>query len=217
MRRILAQYRRPDYDVVVIPAIVLAAGRSTRMGRLKATLPVDGRDSFLTRIVRTLGEAGVERVIVVLGHEAPLLSEHLRSAGLSPDIIVNEHFDAGQFSSLLTGLNALDEAAVEAVLLMLVDAPLVSPATVRAVIERYRATDAPVVRPVRGDDHGHPVLIARSLFPALRRADPARGAKPIVRGHVSAAGDVPVNDDGAFMDIDTPEEYASIFDPPSGR
>jgi CTP:molybdopterin cytidylyltransferase MocA len=60
---------------------------------------------------------------------------------------------------------------------------------------------------VRGDDHGHPVLIDRSLFPILRAADPSLGIKPIVRAHVSSAGDVVVDDTGAFLDIDTPDAY----------
>jgi molybdenum cofactor cytidylyltransferase len=96
-------------------------------------------------------------------------------------------------------------------LLTLVDVPLVSPATIRAVIDRYKATQAPIVRPVRGDEHGHPVLIDRSLFGLLRAADPAAGAKPIVRDHVSVAGDVVTEDDGAFVDIDTPAAYERVL------
>lgn len=194
----------------MIPAIVLAAGKSTRMGRMKAMLPVDGRDSFLTRIVRTFRDAGVERVIVVLGHEADALREALERSGLKVEVVVNAGFEAGQLSSLLVGLRAADVPGTEGVLLMLVDAPLVSSGTVRAVLSRYRETHARVVRPVRGDEHGHPVLIDRSLFAALRSADPATGAKPVVRANVSPAGDVPVDDDGAFMDIDTPEAYARL-------
>jgi molybdenum cofactor cytidylyltransferase len=192
----------------VIPAIILAAGKSTRMGRLKASLPLSDTETFLTQIVRTFHAADVDDVTVVLGHEAERLRQDLSNAGLRPGVVVNEQFEAGQLSSLLTGLDAVDGPEVEAVLLMLVDAPLVSAATVRAVIARYEATRAPIVRPVRGTAHGHPVLIDRSLFGALRAASPASGAKPIVRAHVSAAGDVPVDDDGAFMDIDTPEDYA---------
>ena len=79
------------------------------------------------------------------------------------------------------------------------------------MIDRYKATNAPIVRPVRGDEHGHPVLIDRSLFALLRTADPDSGAKPIVRDHVSAAGDVAVDDDGAFFDIDTPEAYERVL------
>ena len=84
------------------------------------------------------------------------------------------------------------------------------PATVRAVVERYLATRAPIVRPVRGDDHGHPVLIDRSLFDLLRHADPRVGAKDVVRAHASPLGDVEVDDDGAFIDIDTPVEYDKL-------
>lgn len=184
------------------------------MGRLKATLRVDGRDTFLTRIVRTFIEAGVTDVTVVLGYQAPVLIEELRQAGLSPRIVINEAFESGQLSSLHAGLNAVDREGVEAILLMLVDAPLVSPETLRAVLERYEQTRAPVVRPVRGTEHGHPVLIDRSLFQDLRTADPDRGAKPVVRGNVSSAGDVPTADPGAFMDIDTPEAYERAFGRP---
>jgi CTP:molybdopterin cytidylyltransferase MocA len=66
---------------------------------------------------------------------------------------------------------------------------------------------APVVRPTSGGRHGHPLLIDRSLFAALRSADPAAGAKPIVRAHASAAGDLEIADEGAFTDIDTEEDY----------
>src|SRR5207244_12083686 len=65
--------RRPSarfYNIgQVIPAVVLAAGRSSRMGRAKATLSLDGTDSFLTRIVRTFLDAGVDDVVVVVGRE----------------------------------------------------------------------------------------------------------------------------------------------------
>jgi molybdenum cofactor cytidylyltransferase len=76
------------------------------------------------------------------------------------------------------------------------------------VLERYQQTHAPIVRPVNGDRHGHPLLIDRSLFDSLRAGEDASGAKPIVRAHASAAGDVTVEDEGAFLDIDTPEEYS---------
>jgi molybdenum cofactor cytidylyltransferase len=210
MAAILAQSSQPDYDGRVIPAIILAAGKSTRMGRLKAALPVSDTETFLTQLVRTFHAAGVEYVTVVLGYEAARLRTDLSRVGLAPHLVVNDRFEAGQLSSLLAGLEAVDGPQVEAILMMLVDAPLVSAETVRAVLERYQATRAPIVRPVRGAEHGHPVLIDRSLFGALRAASPASGAKPIVRAHVSAAGDVPVDDAGAFMDIDTPEDYEKI-------
>jgi molybdenum cofactor cytidylyltransferase len=192
----------------VIPAVVLAAGKSTRMGRPKALLPLGRSDTFLTRIVRTLYEAEVEDVVVVLGHEADAIVESLTRTGLSPRFVINRLYETGQLSSVAAGLRAIDHPGVNAMLLTLVDAPFVSAATVRAVLERYRATRAPIVRPVQGALHGHPVVIDRSLFDALRAADPEAGAKPIVRAHASASGDLVIEDEGAFLDIDTPDEYA---------
>ena len=110
-------------------------------------------------------------------------------------------------SSLLAGLDVIDRPGVTAVLVTLVDVPLVLPATVRSVIDGYRRTRAPIVRPTSGDRHGHPLLIDRSVFGALRAADPSAGAKPIVRAHATAAGDIAIDDEGAFTDIDTEEDY----------
>src|SRR5204862_1491799 len=121
--------------------------------------------------------------------------------------LVNPDYDRGQLSSLQTGLALIDRPGVSAALVTLVDVPLVSSDTVRRVLARYRETRAPIVRPTHGGRHGHPLLVDRSLFAALRAAEPSQGAKPIVRAHVSAAGEVPVEDEGAFVDIDTPEDY----------
>src|ERR1700704_6003225 len=181
---------RRFYNIArVIPAIVLAAGRSSRMGRAKATLPLDGGDTFLTRIVRTFLDAGVDDVVVVVGHDADAIVRSFASSGLPARFVVNRQYDRGQLSSLVAGLGVVDRPGVAAVLVTLVDVPLVSAATVGAVIECYRRTRAPVVRPTSGARHGHPLLIARSLFDALRAADPIAGAKPIVRAHASPAGD----------------------------
>jgi molybdenum cofactor cytidylyltransferase len=191
----------------VIPAIVLAAGRSSRMGRAKATLPAGDGETFLTRIVRTFLEAGVDDVIVVVGHDADAIAASFSESGLPARFVVNREYDRGQLSSLLAGLSAIDRPGVSAALVTLVDVPLVSASTVRTVIESYRLTGAPIVRPTSGDRHGHPLLIDRSVFGALRAADPSAGAKPIVRAHASATGDITIDDEGAFIDIDTEEDY----------
>jgi len=198
----------------VIPAIVLAAGKSSRMGRSKATLPLDSGDTFLSRIVRTFADAGVEDVVVVVGHDADAIVASfaaVEGAAARARFVDNPDYEQGQLSSLLAGLRVVDRPGVVAVLMTLVDVPLVSPDTVRAVVERYRTTRAPIVRPIHGDRHGHPVLIDRSLFDALRHADPSTGAKPIIRANVSAMGDVQVDDAGAFADADTPEDYEEMI------
>jgi len=199
----------------MIPAIVLAAGRSSRMGRAKATLPIDDRDTFLTRIVRTLLDADVDDVVVVLGHEADAIADSFSQSGLPGRLVVNPQYDLGQLSSLRAGLALVDRPGIVAALVTLVDVPLVTSATVRAVLERYRETHAPVVRPISGARHGHPLLVDRSLFDALRAGDDRSGAKPIVRAHATPAGDVPVADEGAFADIDTIEDYRRVIGLPT--
>lgn len=194
----------------MIPAIVLAAGRSSRMGRAKATLPLGGGDTFLTRIVRTFLDAGVDDVIVVVGHEADVVAASCAASGLPVRFVMNREYDRGQLSSLVAGIGMADRPGVAAVLVTLVDVPLVSVSTVRAVVERYLRTRAPVVRPTSGARHGHPLLIDRALFGELRAADFTEGAKPIVRAHATAAGDFEVADEGAFTDIDTVEDYRRV-------
>ena len=177
------------------------------MGRAKATLPIGNGDTFLTRIVRTFRDAGVNDVMVVVGHEADAIAGAFAASDLTARFVINRDYDRGQLSSLVAGINAIDRPGVVAALVTLVDVPLVAAATVRAVVDRYRAARVPVVRPTSGERHGHPLLIDRILFDPIRRADPAAGAKPVVRAHASAAGDLPIADEGAFTDIDTAEEY----------
>jgi molybdenum cofactor cytidylyltransferase len=181
------------------------------MGRAKAILPLDADDTFVTRIIRTFQQAGVDDVNVVVGCEAEAVERSIGSSGLVARIVMNAEYESGQLSSLLAGLRAIDRPGVAAMIVTLVDVPLVSPTTVRGVLERYRLTRAPVVRPVQGERHGHPVLVDRSLFDELLRADPRYGAKLVVRAHVSPAGDVETDDQGAFTDVDTPEDYARLL------
>ena len=194
----------------MVPAIVLAAGRSSRMGRAKATLPLGDGDTFLTRIVRTFLNAGVDDVVVVVGHDADAIVASFAPSGLPARFVVNPEYDRGQLSSLIAGLGVVDRPGVAAALVTLVDVPLVSAATVREVIACYRRTHAHVVRPTSGTRHGHPLLIDRSLFGELRAGDPSAGAKPIVRTHASSAGDLPIDDEGAFTDIDTADDYLRV-------
>jgi molybdenum cofactor cytidylyltransferase len=137
------------------------------MGRAKATLPLDDTDTFLTRIVRTFLEAGVDDVVVVVGHEADAIVSSFSASGLPARFVVNHDYDRGQWSSLVAGLGVVDRPGVSATLMTLVDVPLVTADTVRAVIACYRRTHATVVRPhVR--QPARPSNARRSI--AVRRA-----------------------------------------------
>ena len=213
---------RPRFPVrdrtVTVPAVILAGGRSSRMGHPKALLPVDDRDTFVGRLVRALREAGVAEVVVVVAVDGPVdgIRAALAATRPEPRIVLNQDPSRGQLSSLLTGLEALDRPGVDALLMTLVDVPLVDVSTVRALLDSYARSRSPIVRPACELDaaHGHPVIFDRSLFDELRGADPRMGAKPVVRAHATEIENVFVGDRGAFIDIDTPADYRRVFGRP---
>ena len=186
----------------VVSAVVLAAGRSVRMGRPKALLPVDAHDTFLSRIVGTLGSAGAAPVVVVI---APQTAGALALPG-DARIIVNPAPERGQLSSLQCGLAGIPRAAA-AVLFTPVDVPLVTVHTVGALLSAWRARGADVVRPERSGQHGHPVLVTRAVADDLLAAGPSLTARDVLRRYASSTVDVAVLDEGAFLDIDTPDDY----------
>ena len=192
----------------MFPAIVLAAGASSRIGRPKALLETGGR-TFVRRILDTLRDAGVADAVVVVRPGADDVVREIASARFGR-AIVNADPTRGQLSSLVTGLDAIDEPRVVAALVTLVDVPLVSAATVAALLERARRSDAPIVRAAYGPRHGHPVIFRRDLFDALRRADPEAGAKAVLRAH--AIEDVDAGDPGVVQDVDTPDDYRRVIE-----
>ncbi len=202
----------------MIPAAILAAGASSRMGRPKALLPTDiVGEIFLTRIIRTLREAPVDDLLVVTGKDSLAIRTAVEGDGMTLQLIENPDPGEGQLSSLLTALRVIDHPGVRAMLVTLVDVPLVSTETVRSVINAYRCSGAPVVRPACRGRHGHPVIFDRSVFGELRSADPQLGAKAVIRAYETAIVDVEVQDQGAFLDIDTQADYDRLIKqlPPS--
>ena len=197
---------------IIIPGIVLAAGRSRRMGRAKALLPAGPTgETFLSRIVRGLREGGVDDVLVVVADGGTSLSDALASEQPPPRLVVNTNPELGQLSSLQVGLRAVNHPGIGGIVVTLVDVPLVSAETVRALLDAHRLTRAPVVRPVRRGRHGHPVIFDRSVFEELRHAKGNSGAKDIVHSHLEESVDVAVEEDGPFLDIDTPADYERVF------
>src|SRR5919201_870301 len=104
------------------------------MGRAKASLPLGRHDTFLTRIVRTLLDASVADVVIVVGHEADAVAASFAPSGLPARLVENRDYDRGQLTSLVARLGVVDRPGVPAVLVTLVDVPLGSAATVRTLI-----------------------------------------------------------------------------------
>jgi len=191
----------------MIAGLILAAGESARMGQDKALLTYGGR-TFLEIIVATLHEAGMERVVVVLGHHAEQIQGAVTLEGA--EIVINRDYAHGQTSSLQAGLRALERADLDAVVLCLVDHPLVSADTVRRLVASFPQSGAPVVIPTFRNQRGHPVLIGRALFEELKGLSPDEGANTVIRKHHDATALVEVGDEGILIDVDNPDVYRRL-------
>jgi CTP:molybdopterin cytidylyltransferase MocA len=197
---------------LIIPALVLSGGASSRMRSPKALLPA-GRQTFLARVIGTLTSGGVTEIVVVTGiHHEAIAAEVARcAAGRDVRVVQNGTPGADQRSSLLCGLDAVDGGDIVAVLVALVDHPFVSAATVGALLRAFTDTGAPIVRPASRGRHGHPVLFARETFAPLRAVHPNVGAKAVVHAFADRVLDVEVDDEGVWTDIDTPDAYRSAL------
>lgn len=194
----------------MIGAIVLAAGKSERMGRPKPLLPCGG-STFLGAILETLARTQTGIVRVVLGYGA---DEIRRAAGLPRDIVaINSAPERGMLSSMLCGIAALP-SGTSAFLVWPVDHPLVEAATVDRLILAFEASQAPLAVPVHEGRRGHPALFSLRLAPELEAAPESEGARTVVRAHASDLVEVQVDDAGVLTGIDTPEAYAAAFGQP---
>jgi molybdenum cofactor cytidylyltransferase len=183
------------------------------MGSPKALLRgPDGR-RFLTRIIDTLREAGIAELVVVTGRDHDAIVETLaRDISRPPQILRNHDPSRGQLSSLWVAMDALVRPDTEGILVTLVDVPMVLVSTVTRVVTAWQRSRAPIVRPAIGDRHGHPVIFDRSVIASLRAAPIDTGAKAVVRAHEHDLLNVPVDDEGCLLDLDTPEDYRRLQD-----
>lgn len=182
------------------------------MGSPKALLPdPDGR-AFIARIVRTFASAGITDIVVVTGSQSAAIEAAVTAdrPPVTPRFVRNPDPTRGQLSSLWTGLDALDPG-VAGILMTLVDVPMLRASTIRAVVDAWHERRAPIVRPAMGDRHGHPVLFDRATFDELRRAPLSEGAKAVVRAYADRVVNVPVDDPGSLVDVDTPGDYQRVM------
>jgi len=192
----------------MIVAIVLSAGESSRMGKPKALLPIDGV-RFIERIVTALKATRVEEIIAVLGHNAEEMRQKIND--LPVKIIVNPHYKQAQLSSLIAAIRSIEAGenarSVDAILVHLVDHPYINPDLVNLMIDRFYETKKLIVVPRYEGQRGHPVIFSRRLFDELLAAPVDQGAKPVVHGHREDTLEIDTDDAGVTVDIDTPEEY----------
>jgi molybdenum cofactor cytidylyltransferase len=189
----------------MIVAVILSAGESSRMGRPKALLPIDG-ETFIEKIVGALKQASVGKVIVILGHSAAEMRPRIEH--LPVEILLNPNYKLGQLSSLQVAVRRLEpQADCDGMLVHLVDHPYIDAKLVESMIERFYASGKLIVVPRYGGKRGHPVIFSRKLFGELLAAPLDQGAKAVVNAHRDDTLEIDSQDPGVTVDIDTPELY----------
>ena len=186
----------------MISAIVLAAGKSERMGRPKALLPIQGR-TFLENILDAISRTSIEDTIVVLGHHRDQIE---RSLSL-PSVVFNPDYERGMITSFQAGIRKLSWDTTGA-FLFLVDHPLVESTTIESMIMNLAPNR--IVLPTFERRRGHPVLFSSEVLEEILALGPSEGANIVVHKNPGRIIEVPVNAPGILVDIDTPEQFERL-------
>jgi molybdenum cofactor cytidylyltransferase len=211
-----SEHRTGEAERPRIAGIVLAAGRATRMGSPKQLLELGDR-TLLQHVVDHALASSLDELVVVLGAEADAVEASLALPYSGRARIVrNPDYATGQASSLRAGLAGLG-AAIDAAAVLLGDQPGVEATTIDGVLDAWRGSRARIVRPIYSQRHrrspdsderipGHPVILAREIWPALADLGGDEGARGLIARHPDWLEAVEI-DSEAPDDIDTPEDY----------
>lgn len=205
-------------------AVVLCAGRSSRLPRFKPLLPLCG-SSMVARAARLFREAQVEEIVAVTGHRADEVAAEAARHGMRP--IFNPQHHDGMFTSVIAGLRSVPER-FDNVFLLPVDIPFVRPATVRTLMDEMRESPAPALIPTFRGQAGHPPLISAQSIPFIlswRRTGGLASALTRIGMRQVPVGDAQilfdVDDDAAFaeaearcpgLDIPSSDEALALLD-----
>ena len=188
-----------------VAAILLAAGRSRRMGAFKPLLPF-GDCTVIECCINNLRAADVDEIVVVVGHRAEEVRQQLKEFDLS--FAVNPDPDSEMSASIALGVEQVSSNA-KALLLALVDHPAVPPEVIRILIEEWKR-GATLVQPEHAGRGGHPVLIDMAYRDELLVLDPAQGLRALFAAHREQVRRVPVASPYVARDMDTWEDYRRL-------
>jgi len=190
-----------------IAAILLAAGRSRRMGAFKPLLPF-GNSTVIESCLDGLRTAGIESIVVVVGHRGEEIRARLRNWKLI--FAVNPDPDSEMSFSIACGVEVLNENT-KALLITPVDHPAMPPEVVALLLKEWK-DGAKLVQPEHDGRGGHPVLVDLVYRPELLALDPHEGLRALFSVHRKEVRRVPVDSPYVARDMNTWEDYRQLHE-----
>jgi molybdenum cofactor cytidylyltransferase len=198
----------------MISAVVLAAGRSRRMGAQKLLLPLGDR-LVITCVVDAILASTVERTLVVVGTDGDRITAALE--GRSVEFVVNPDAEGDMLSSVRCGLRA-DAGGCADVLVALGDQPTLQTTLIDRMIQAFLTSAKDLVVPVYRGQYGHPLLFAARFRDEILSHYDGVGLRGLLRSHPEAVLELPATSEQVLEDLDTPDDYErqrSKLDPSS--
>jgi molybdenum cofactor cytidylyltransferase len=196
-----------------IAAIVLAAGRSSRMGRHKLLLPLGGRP-LVSYAVEAASASSADPVIVVLGFQAAEIEKALPAGRFT--IGVNPDFASGMASSLALGIATLSSALlsssrpISGALILLADQPLISAGLINRLLERANSTPDAIIAAAYAGVRSTPVYFPSRLFNELLQITGDEGGRSVIAGHPDQVSILHIAEPERGIDVDRREEFEEL-------
>lgn len=186
-----------------VAALLMAAGKSSRMGSCKPLLPL-GDETVIDRCLKILHHGGVNDIIVVVSMHGEDVARAARDH--SVQIVVNPDETGDMASSIRVGRDTTTPET-SGIIVALCDCPLVLPSTVKTLIDEHAKHPECIITPTCKGRRGHPLLLPRSILGELTEGKTLRD---LLKKDVARIHEVPLNDTGILIDMDTPDDYRTV-------
>lgn len=186
-----------------VSCMILAAGKSTRMGQQKLLMPFEGKTMIRSIVEKSLNSNSDQTLVVIGSHKEELTNE---LAEYSVNLVENTKFEEGMLSSIQVGFVAL-HSEFEAVIVLLGDQPMVSEEVINRLISVFQKTAKGLIIPTFNGKRGHPVLISSKYQRSIQLLNPEIGLRDLFLKNSQDILEIEVPTNEVLKDIDTPEDY----------
>lgn len=193
---------------MMIWALILAAGKSRRMGKPKMLLPFEGK-TIIEKVVQNALNSQVDNTLVVLGANSKRIQAKISKSPVH--VTLNPQYAKGMLSSVQWGFQHVLQTA-EAVVVLLGDQPSIPPSVIDKIIAAYRKSRKGIVVPIYKGRRGHPVLIDTKYREEIQKLDPEKGLRSLVYSHAEDIREVEASTSSVLKDIDFEEDYRRELD-----